>query len=1477
MSILQKAIFLILILFSATFLSIPQSYGMVPTLDDHVDSPEIFSESKQESIRNHILKLNESIGIQHEKDQEYDSSSSQIDYEQIKLLNLILHEKISVDSVSPFGQITSVKSFDELKAMMEKIFGKSKSKSKSLLTSILDTNIDYNDKNFNESTENINLPSEVFTTFDPKTMFNVLKLENYFLPEENYEESFHSQEEINLFEQNSAIILVSLAPLAFAILISPNTNSKSYQKINRGISYSMVVLLVSSAIITPLAISNNYWPEAYAEESSFAGIIEDSSYVISVINATITEPVINATTTDLIVNATNATATEILETNATTTDLIVNATNATATETEIIIPNATVSFQFDEPILESNVTTTEPILESNTTSQELTSLELDGKDDFIQIQNVTVTDDVDGLTVTAWVKPDYSSGSAEFTVLSKDKSFSLTITNNFLSENTAKFSVFDGIKWTTVESTSVITEDWSFLSSTFDGEYIGIFVNGTREGTQEVAGVPTLTTNGKLDTTTVENLTSEEDIVIGATVTTKDEQTKASNQFSGEIDDVSLYDYVLDDEQILAMYEQTKDVYAIIVPELTLEEIIAQIEEEQELIATSNQTTTANNTSTQIIEEPLVEEVIVVDTEILSTELEEDIDKQESEIQVTPEILSLDDNYELSDDVTFDLEFYDEYDALMLEISEIELATELLLAETEQNLIELEDAPITENETNPVLGFLFGLQRFIPLQTADAAQADEIDELRIALTDAKQRLEQLKITASELKTQTPDEQTVKDLKTELKETVKEIKTIINKLQKANFSSQATDLQNITNSAENIGDVKSAEKQNGKWSDDKIELVTDVYDVNGNKVNLDVAYEKLRDGKFNVKVSPDSNTKPGLYKIVSTFTVDGVEHTIESEFAWGVLTINTDKSIYLPNEESFISMAVLDDEGSMVCDADVSLKIADPYGLVTILSTANGQISVSEECEYLGVTNMPDYYTYYTVGETGTYSLELTAITDNGIKDISDSIIVQDYVPFDVIRDGPTRIYPLVPYTMTIPITTNENYSGMITETVPASFEITPQDGLHVKTIGEIKELSWNVNLKQDDSITLFYEFDAPDVSPELFLLGPLQIGSFSETRQWQIASDAVTIGTTNTVSVVNTATTNAITWTAGGTDTLAIIQVTDIAGVGLTGTPFTDSNNTWVLAASQTTTAPYVYMYYALSPTSSTTTVNYNAAATSAVNVITFTGTDTSSPIGATSSNTGTNTTPTDSVVTSFDNSMVLSLIGTDWNHAITENTATSDPTTITENWEFTHASGGIKHQASSYTQLDGVASTVTIDTTGAKNKQAWSVLMIEIKEPAGTAYTETPTETVAVTDTLAKTITKNLTEEIAVSDGTVSVTTQFSTDRTETVGITDTLSKRLTKNLTETIAVSDGTVATSLTITQNLTEEIAVDDGTVATAQSIGSNRTATVGITDTLAKTITKNLTEEIAVDDGTVATSLTITQNLTEEIAVSDGTVA
>ena len=345
--------------------------------------------------------------------------------------------------------------------------------------------------------------------------------------------------EIPYINQTSSVVS-SLDPLDEITESSTSLNSTS---VDTNSTSTEPIIDTNSTSTEPIIETNSTSTEPIIETNSTSTepIIETNSTSTEPIidtNSTSTEPIIdtNSTSTEPIIE-TNSTSTEpIIETNSTSTEPIIE-TNSTSTE-PIIVPDATVSFQFDDLesvitnstiaelesiITNSTIAELESVITNSTTAEpESTTLELSGQGDFLQIANVTTINDLNGLTVTAWVNPDYSSGSPEFTVVSKDKSFSLTISNDVSSENTAKFSVFDGIKWTAVESTSVISEDWSFLSSTFDGELIAIFVDGKKEATQETIGVPTLTANGKLQTVSVENITSNEDIVIGASVTVKD-------------------------------------------------------------------------------------------------------------------------------------------------------------------------------------------------------------------------------------------------------------------------------------------------------------------------------------------------------------------------------------------------------------------------------------------------------------------------------------------------------------------------------------------------------------------------------------------------------------------------------------------------------------------------------------------------------------------------------------------------------------------------------------------------------------------------------------------------------------------------------------------------------------------------------------------------------------------------------------------
>ncbi|MBN1156146.1 hypothetical protein JXA85_00885 [Candidatus Woesearchaeota archaeon] len=272
---------------------------------------------------------------------------------------------------------------------------------------------------------------------------------------------------------------------------------------------------------------------------------------------------------------------------------------------------------------------------------------------------------------------------------------------------------------------------------------------------------------------------------------------------------------------------------------------------------------------------------------------------------------------------------------------------------------------------------------------------------------------------------------------------------------------------------------------------------------GDRLRIKPEIEFIDNKNFRINVPSTRSFKPGKYRL--HVEIDG--KIIEQDFTWGVLAINTHKSIYLPDEEAFIGMGVLDDEGKMVCDANVTLTVISPANEITTLSTSNGNIMISDECSVYGITNLPDYYAHYNVTGVGTYIMELTAVTPNGIREIVDSFTVQKSVRFDVARNGPTRIYPPVKYNMNFIVKANEDYSGTVREHVPSSFAITPQDNLIITESGDEKILTWNVSFLQGEIYSLDYEFDAPDISPYFFILGTIEIGSWEEKRQWQIAGD----------------------------------------------------------------------------------------------------------------------------------------------------------------------------------------------------------------------------------------------------------------------------------------------------------------------------------------------------------------------------------
>jgi hypothetical protein len=199
----------------------------------------------------------------------------------------------------------------------------------------------------------------------------------------------------------------------------------------------------------------------------------------------------------------------------------------------------------------------------------------------------------------------------------------------------------------------------------------------------------------------------------------------------------------------------------------------------------------------------------------------------------------------------------------------------------------------------------------------------------------------------------------------------------------------------------------------------------------------------------------------------------------------------------------------------VCDSRVTLTVTDPAGQPTDYGTDDGTVIRNPECKDRSVTNEPDYRAAYVPAVDGSYRIDVTAETPDGSRTVTDNFLVQTGTGFDVERtEFPTRIYPPAHYPVSFTIVPAADFNGMVTETVPAGYEVTESVGGTV-TINddESVQISWIVNWRAGQSYTIEYTFKAPDISPLLYHLGPLtftnaQTAVFQEARQWQIAADA---------------------------------------------------------------------------------------------------------------------------------------------------------------------------------------------------------------------------------------------------------------------------------------------------------------------------------------------------------------------------------
>ncbi len=234
-----------------------------------------------------------------------------------------------------------------------------------------------------------------------------------------------------------------------------------------------------------------------------------------------------------------------------------------AVEPEINIPEPIDSLYFDT-VQDFSQKGTSIILDQNNSA-----ISLDGDGDYLVLDS-KLSEKLNQFTVSAWVKPDYKIGApATFSIVSEADAFDLSISNDHVEKNVAKFSVYDGIKWHTVESKSAILEQWTHVSATYSGNSIKIFVNGIQENSLNVDGDYSLTYQyGVATQNSFDYISSKSNVLVGAFNKSIRDASSIQNHFSGLIDDVTLYDTLLSSEHIFAIDKNNRTSDIVLEPEV---------------------------------------------------------------------------------------------------------------------------------------------------------------------------------------------------------------------------------------------------------------------------------------------------------------------------------------------------------------------------------------------------------------------------------------------------------------------------------------------------------------------------------------------------------------------------------------------------------------------------------------------------------------------------------------------------------------------------------------------------------------------------------------------------------------------------------------------------------------------------------------------------------------------------------------------
>ncbi len=109
-----------------------------------------------------------------------------------------------------------------------------------------------------------------------------------------------------------------------------------------------------------------------------------------------------------------------------------------------------------------------------------------------------------------------------------------------------------------IESTSTIQEEWTHVAVTLDGPSLSLYINGKLEGSKEIQRIPGISKNGFVSVQTLENITSDDQILIGAQQSTDRGTFKTMGFFSGQIDEIVIEDELFNEQKIQDLCQESQ-------------------------------------------------------------------------------------------------------------------------------------------------------------------------------------------------------------------------------------------------------------------------------------------------------------------------------------------------------------------------------------------------------------------------------------------------------------------------------------------------------------------------------------------------------------------------------------------------------------------------------------------------------------------------------------------------------------------------------------------------------------------------------------------------------------------------------------------------------------------------------------------------------------------------------------------------------